>query len=127
MKRGQSSIEFIILFGALFFIFLLVLGIILHYNRMQYRGKDYTELEDLAAAIKRELEIAVQVNDGYRRVFDIPNTLGVRNYTLNHIGRDLSLAMGELDFSLVLPDVTGSLTKGENTIAKEGGVVYVNG
>jgi hypothetical protein len=127
MKKGQSSIEFIMLFGSLFLIFILILGILFHYNRMQYRSRDYAELEDLAAAIKREIEIATQVKDGYRRAFNIPNKIGVNNYTLSHTGRDLSLAMGELDYSVVLPEVTGSLTKGENTIAKEGGVVYVNG
>lgn len=125
-KRGQSSIEFIVLFGTIFFIFLMLLIVALHFNKMQTRNKDYLELEDLAHKIRKEFDIASQVQDGYQRSFEIPLKVGIKDYALNVTNRDLSLKTGEYEYSLILPDFVGNLTKGDNIISKQGGVIYVN-
>jgi hypothetical protein len=125
-KKGQTSVEFIMLFGAVFAVFVVILAVVVQYSVLQNRNKDYLGLEDLGETIKREVEIATQVRDGYVREFKIPLKIDAKNYTLQVIGRDFALIMGEQEFVCLLPEYTGNISKGANIIRKEGGVVYIN-
>jgi hypothetical protein len=125
MKRGQSSVEFLLLFGSLFFIFIMILSVFYYYNKIQYRNRDYESLEDLAHMIDMELVLAANVEDGYERTFEIPGKIGARDYTLECVNRDLTVKLGEYEYSLIVPDFTGNLSKGKNTISKQGGIVYI--
>jgi len=108
-------VEFIFLVGVLFLIFILTLG-----------APNYVSLEDLAFKIKMEIDLAYSVKDGYQRNFTLPQKVNFENYNLSVINNDLSLKMKDYEYSLILPDFTGNITKGVNTIRKENGVVYVN-
>jgi len=125
-KRGQASVEFIFLVGVLFFIFILVLGALIFYTKLYNRSSSYVALEDLAFKIKMEIDLAQEVKDGYQRSFTIPSKMGFENYNLSIINKDLTLKMKDYEYSLILPDYVGNITKGTNTIRKENGVVYVN-
>ncbi|MBW3011893.1 hypothetical protein KY311_01795 [Candidatus Woesearchaeota archaeon] len=125
-KKGQSSIEFIMLLGVLFFVFLLVFASFIYYSQVQSRAKYYAGLEDLSYRIKGEVELASEVTDGYIRTFNIPNKVNFRDYNLSMANSELTLRSGDYEFSLLVANFTGSLHKGDNLIVKQDGVVYIN-
>ena len=114
------------LFGMMFFVFILVLGMVIYYSQMQMRQSSYAGLEDLAYRISGEIELANEVNDGYQRTFEIPNKIGMQDYTMNVTNFDLTLKLDGYEYSLFLPKFNGYLQKGDNLIKKKGTEVYIN-
>jgi len=125
-KRGQISVEFIMLFGMMFFVFILVLGAVIYYSQIKMRESSYIALEDLAYKIKGEVELASEVNDGYQRTFTIPSEINFKEYNLSVTNFELTIKLDEFEFSLFLPEYNGNLQKGANIIKKQGGDVYIN-
>ncbi|MBI2660209.1 hypothetical protein HYX07_03545 [Candidatus Woesearchaeota archaeon] len=84
--------------------------------------------EDIAKFAYREVEIAKSVNDGYSRVFEIPQSVNGVNYTLSVIdGRELVVNYLDEEYVQFLPiNVTGNILKGSNRIAKINGIILIN-
>lgn len=84
--------------------------------------------QDIAELAYREIEIAKSVNDGYRRAFEMPQSVNGVNYSIKIIdNRELIVDyLGQEHVKFLPANVTGSLAKGSNTINKQDGIVYVN-
>jgi len=84
--------------------------------------------EDVAEFAYREIETAKSVNDGYSRIFEMPQTINGINYSIAIIdSRELVVKYLDEEYVKFLPvNVTGNILKGSNRIAKTDGIVSIN-
>ena len=84
--------------------------------------------QDIAEFAYREIEIAKSVNDGYKRVFTMPQTVNAVDYKINITdNRELIVDYMGYEFVKFLPaNVTGNITKGNNNISKNKEFVFLN-
>jgi len=128
MKKGQSSIEFLILVGALLFIFILFLGLFqqnISQKTIEQRNQEITEL---ALTVKNEISLATEASDGYQRQFEIPKTLLGKDYDINVTQGSVYIRTKDGRNALALPvyNVTGEINKTTNNIRKVNGSIYLN-
>jgi len=137
MKKSQSSVEFTLIITFMFlvfFVFFLMVG-----GKMTDVQKEGNRklLGDLAKIIKEEIILANNVEDGYFRVFEIPQKLNgldfnmslLREEGVNHTELIVSFVnyTDEFDYIERLPrNITGNLSRGQNNISKKGGVICLN-
>ena len=125
-SRAQVTTEFLILVGILF-VFTLIIGTNSISDLNSYNTiKEQEAVRDVALKFQRELYIAATVEDGYVRIFTMPDRADGINYSV--ITRNLSLVVESKNtFSSVsLPYSIGNLTKGTNRINKTEGIIHVN-
>lgn len=82
MRRGQSSPEFIILFGFLMLIFILFLIALNNRYVDQQRLNRELLYAGLADRLETEIMLASQVTAGYRREFELPYTIDGEPYNV---------------------------------------------
>lgn len=127
-RKSQSAIEFVSLAS---FMLLVVLGFLAVTSSNMLQAKEEGNrktAEDIADFAYREIDIAKSVNDGYIRVFNMPQTVNGVSYTIT-MTDNRELAVNYLDYEFVrfLPsNVTGNISKGTNKVWKLQGIVYIN-
>jgi len=127
-SKSQSAMEFIVLAS---FMLVVILGFFAFTssNILEAREEGNRKTsKDIADFVYQEIETAKSVNDGYVRVFSIPQTVNGINFSIN-ITDDTELIVDYLDNEHVrfLPsNVTGNVSKGFNEIRKINGVVYLS-
>jgi hypothetical protein len=126
--KSQSAIEFVMLSS---FMLLVILGFFsLASSRMaEARTEGSRKIaQDIAEFAYREIETAKSVNDGYSRIFEMPQGINGVNYSISLIdSRELVVSYLDGEYVKFLPvNVTGSILKGSNRIAKANGVVFLN-
>ena len=128
MKKGQSSIEFIILVGAVLFFF--VAFVFYLQGNIADKQKEGTNilLKNIAYDIQDEISQASKVSDGYSREFILPNDVAGFQYDATIVGDSVFVATTNGKFALSLPieNVTGNLVNGTNRISKVNGAVFLN-
>ena len=84
--------------------------------------------EDIAQLAYREMEIAKSANDGYSRIFAMPQTVNGVDYNITIIdNREIVVHYLEQEHIKFLPaNVTGNIVKGNNKISKNNGIVFIN-
>ena len=84
--------------------------------------------EDIANFAYREIEIAKSTQDGYARVFTMPETVNGVIYEINITDdRELNVEYLGYEYLKFLPaNVTGNVSRGLNRVSKLYGIVYVN-
>lgn len=84
--------------------------------------------QDIAEFAYREIEIAKSVNDGYTRIFEMPQNVNGINYSISVIdNRELVVNYPDQEHIKFLPsNVTGNIIKGNNKISKSNGVIFIN-
>ena len=128
MRRSQSAMEFIVLAS---FMLLVILGFfaVTSSKLLESREEGYRKTaEDIANFAYREIEIAKPLNDGYTRIFTMPQAVNGINYTITVID-DRELIVNYLGYEYIkfLPsNVTGNITKGFNKVSKDNGVIFLN-
>ena len=127
IKRGQSSIEFFVLVGAVLFFFVTFLLAIQANIADNIRAKIEISLREAALSVQDEIALASASSDGYTRYFLLPNEIEGIGYEIN-IVEDSVYARIEDRYALALPvfNVTGDVQKGDNLIRKSNGAVYLN-
>ena len=126
--KSQSAMEFVILAS---FMLLVILGFFsLASSKMadaRQEGSRKTA-EDIAGFAYREVEIAKTVNDGYSRIFEMPQAVNGVNYSIAITdGRELVVNYLDEEYVKFLPiNVTGNILKGSNRIAKINGIIFIN-
>lgn len=80
-RRGQNSLEFMILFGFLLIVFMGFTFVIQGKIREQQMANQQDQYTQLADMIEKEFLLASRVNTGYMRAFSLPFTLGGESYT----------------------------------------------
>ena len=83
MKRGQSAIEFLILVGAMLFVFVLFLGLFQKNIGEKIVEKRNYALTELALTIQNEINLASEASNGYSRTFEIPKDILGSDYDVN--------------------------------------------
>ncbi len=127
-KQAQVSNEFIILLG----IVIITMMVFLHSISENISGladtKEYLAVRDLGFSLQTEFLIAQQVNDGYVRTFDVPDSYHTFDYdiTIEQEYLILTSVKNSIEHVFFIPEVNGVIQKGENTINKTGGVIYLN-
>ena len=126
--RSQSIMEFFILIGLAFVA--AILFIVVSANEMkEFRiQKEFFLIEDLALKLQKEVVIAASVEDGYERSFNLPNRLEDNvDYFTVIMNNTLTVNSSKAVFPVAIPITYGkNFTKGDNTVEKIDGKVYIN-
>ena len=125
-SRAQISSEFFIFVGLAFLI--AIAFSLVSLNQLQdFRIENENEaVKDIALKLQKEIFIAASVEDGYVRVFKIPDKLENIDYFLTVQNNTINIQSKNSFYILPIPKTIGNLTKGTNIINKTGGVIYIN-
>jgi hypothetical protein len=125
-KKGQGTVEFIILFSSALFFFVIFMGIIQMNIADTNLEKQRIFLQNIALNVKNEIAFVAESKDGYTREFYVPqNSLGI-DYEINLTDGYVFCFMTDYSISYRVFNVTGQIQKGDNLIRKENGEVYLN-
>jgi len=139
MRKAQASIEVVLLISFMALVSAVFLLAINERITWIQKQKDLKLIEDMSSVIGDEITLALGVEDGYSRTFEIPQTLRGINYSVelwssstmktNHS----ELVLQYVNFTKryetvrILPKkVNGIIYKGKNNITKENGTVCLN-
>ena len=125
-QKSQAPLEFMILTGILFFLLFLLILHQLSGAKDVSRQKESELVYDLALKLQEEIKTASLVEDGYFRDFTIPSKLDNFDYALAVSNGFLTVQTGNSIYTTRIPNITGTINKGANSIKKSGGVVYIN-
>lgn len=126
--NAQFAIEFVVLISFMFLIFLGAITVITSKVLEAKESERQQIAEDIATLAENEIKLAKSATDGYSRIFKLPNKIGGNDYTIEIIAnRELVVTYLDKEYVLFLPEkIVGNINPGENTIRKEGVVVYIN-
>lgn len=130
MRRGQISLEFLIIMGVA--TIMLVTFLVIGADQLQEasRERSITEVIDAAHSTQLELLTAASVSDGYVREFSLPSAMHNQPYSIALTnGTDFSVitfATVKHRYSVRTPLCNGTITPGKNTIVKTGGSLQCN-
>lgn len=125
-KRAQTSFEFLILVGVALAALLLFASLSLRNLTELQNEKDFLLIREAATAIHTELVLAAQVEDGYTRSFAIPGTINNKEYDIVVVNETLTLSSAKATYFARIPQFSGTLNKGQNTVTKIDGQIRVN-
>lgn len=128
LRKGQSAIEFMIIFGAIFLFFVSFLIIVQNNVADKARDSIDSTLDEIAFTVQDEIALAHGSIDGYNREFDLPLKIGNFEYEINLTGRSVYIETTNENYAVATPvlNVTGYVQKGANVIRKENGEVFLN-
>lgn len=127
-SKSQSATEFIVLAS---FMLLVILGFFaVTSSNILNAGEEGNKKisQDIADFAYKEIEIAKSVNDGYIRVFVLPEKVNGIDYRIN-ITDDRELIVNYLDneyIKFLPPNISGNISKGFNEIRKINGIIYLS-
>ena len=125
-SKAQISAEFFVFLGLAFLI-AIAFEIASLDQLNDFRKQKESELvRDLALKLQKELLLAANVEDGYVRVFQIPDKLDNIDYFLTVQNYTINIQSKNSFYILPIPRTIGNLTRGANVINKTGGVIYIN-
>ena len=126
--RGQSAIEFLILFGFAFFIFVVFLLAVETDISDEIKKERNLEINEVAIGAQREIYLAIEASDGYIREFEVPGKIANLNYEISIEDGLLYLRTSGENFATAVPvtNVTGEIKKGTNVIRNVGGKIFLN-
>ena len=126
MDKSQINNEFFVFLGITFLI-TIAFGIASIDQLNDFRLQRETEaVDDVALKLQKELLIATNVEDGYSRVFQIPDRIDSINYSVAIENLTLYVK-SKNSFSIVsIPKVIGNVSKGANIINRTNGIIYIN-
>ena len=125
-SKAQVSAEFFVFLGLAFLIAIAFeLASLDQLNDFRLQ-KENEAVKDLALKLQQELLIASTVEDGYFRVFQIPDIMDSINYSLSTQNSTITVKSKNSLFIVSIPKVVCNVSKGINIINKTGGVIYIN-
>ncbi|MBI1935008.1 hypothetical protein HYS31_01070 [Candidatus Woesearchaeota archaeon] len=125
-SKAQISAEFFILIGIVFLTAIAFELASLDQLRDFRIQNEADAVEDLAIKIQKELILAASVEDGYVRTFSIPDKIDGINYSLTTRNSTVAVQSKNGFYIVPIPSAIGNVTKGSNTITKDGGVIHIN-
>lgn len=129
-KRGQVAIEFLILIAFSVSMLLFLIATVSKVSISKTDEKTYFDLDDLGKSVQQELLLATEVEDGYNRKINLPQTINGRNYAIDTetISSQISYLNITYEEHLIfyhIPPINGTITKGINQITTFNGTIYV--
>jgi uncharacterized protein YpmB len=125
-KRGQSAIEFAVIFGFVLFFFIVFFAIIQENQSDKNKEKERLIIQNIALDVQDEINLAAGSSEGYYREFTIPQNILGKDYDIQIIGEKVYANTSDFGVSYSVFEVQGNLVKGQNTIKKENEKVYLN-
>jgi len=128
VKKGQASIEFIILIGVVLFFFLTFSFFIQSNVAKKSQERQNLILKDVALTVQDEINLASKSSDGYYRTFELPEKIVNQDYEIN-LTEGVVYARtvdGKNAIALPIAEVLGEVKKEQNIIKKENGEVKLN-
>lgn len=127
-RQGQSSLEFVIIVGAMLLFFIIVLMNVSEQREVRAEEERAFLVKDTVISIQQELVLAAGARDGYERTFTLPENVINQAYNVSIIGDlvYLSTENGKHSLALPVPDLNGTLIIGRNTVKKLNGRVLLN-
>ena len=116
MKKSQVSLEFLYFVGAALFILIIYLFITSNYFNIIAARKDNIAAQNLLEQTRNEINLAGRVENGYTRKITLPDTINLKDYTINLQGREIYITFKNNDYSKILSTdvtVTGTLAPGK--------------
>ncbi|MBU0959227.1 MAG: hypothetical protein KKB31_04765, partial [Nanoarchaeota archaeon] len=114
------------LFGAVMFFFVIFFTVIQQNIRDKNDEKEIIVLQNLALNVQDEIGFAAESSNGYSRTFYVEKNILGKDYYINVTGDLLYVGLGDLLVSYGIPYVEGVIQKGDNTIRKDNGAIYLN-
>jgi hypothetical protein len=124
-KNAQVAIEFILLLILLFSVFMVYTVSTRNDMDNIRKNKEYILLIDVTKMVQYEIVTATKVKDGYHRTFEIPETLEGTDYNIAIDEMMIIASTEDQEYVLFIPDINGSIKKGDNTITKENGTISI--
>jgi len=124
-KRSQVALEFLLVISILLTIFIVFRIFILKETSDLTHEREYNVVKDMAYMIQTELNLAITLEDGYLRTFKLPETVDGINYTVSIVDEYLVVSSRHQEFLVNIPQITGTINKGNVTINKTEGTIYV--
>lgn len=125
-NKAQVAFEFVMLVAILFTVLIVFTSFVRDNFTEVETDTDHFKLKDLAISIKSELNLAIVLEDGYQRYFYIPLTLDGLEYNITRDDGILLFESANAEYSVSVPQYTGTLQKGNNLIRKNSGAIEVN-
>ncbi|MBU0666723.1 MAG: hypothetical protein ABIC91_00100 [Nanoarchaeota archaeon] len=125
-KKSQLSLEFMSFLSFAILLSIILLVVINITLGEKITEKNFLELKNLGYSIQRELILATEVYDGYSRTIFVPEQINSLDYSLSNTDRLLIIRFEETDITFPIPKINGVVVKGNNTIRKTAGVVYID-
>ena len=135
MRTGQTALEFMVLLGFMLIVFTSFFYVVKERSEVSTQQARYVELITVSEIVQEEVTIANRVKDGYRRVFDLPKTIGGAPYTILLDGRsEITVRTIDREYFVFLPtNITAMpgnlpsapLVTGKNVIQKRNGSVSI--
>ena len=125
-SKAQGAMEFLVIFGAVMFFFVLFLLAVQTNIQEKNFEKQKILAQDLALSVQNEISLASQSSDGYYREFFIPEVLLGEPYEIEIVDDRIYVHGDRIGISYKVFHVQGNIVKGVNSIKKENGIVYLN-
>jgi hypothetical protein len=121
-KNGQIAIEFLLIAGLAFFIIFTLLIAVYKISEDNNTIKTYVELKDFGYSLQKELLIASELEDGYKRKINIPVTLNGLDYNITIFNSTkytyMIITYKNVETYYSIPVTEGNFVKGINYITK---------
>ena len=128
-RKAQSSMEFFTLVGLAFLMTILFVVVSANEVREFSDQKEFFLIKDLALKLQKEVTLAADAVEGYKRTFTLPDELeSTVDYFIQIRNNTITINSSKTVISVAIVNVTGEFTKGSNTIEKKNsdGKIYVN-
>ena len=127
-KKAQGSIEFIVITGFILVMFIVILGVIQERSIEKSKEKREIALKDTAKNIQKEINLAFESTNGYTRSFEVPGKIINAEYNITLVKGLVYLETLDKKnaIALPIPEITGIIKNGTNTIRKINNTVIIN-
>ncbi len=137
-KRGQAANETAIVIGVMVLFLISFIAVISDKFVVAANNRIKSLADDLADVVDSELSLASAAQDGYSRMFTLPDSLDGNDYGVLFYNRTntlsnftqlvVNMSISGADYSTVRitpENIEGVLSVGDNLVRKQGGIVNV--
>jgi len=117
-RKSQVATEFMLVVGLAMIIIIILAGILYSLSYTYSEEKNLNRLRDLGYSLQSELILASEVEPGYERTIILPDKVNGVDYAISQTENDLIITYKGTELLFPIPLVSGTLTKGSNTIRK---------
>jgi len=123
--KGQAAFEFIILIALamLALMIFIILGTALGTDKLEeQRNKAFYNFGN---DLQQEILLSTTVHPGYEKDIFIPDAISNFNFVITTEPRFFTLESGQSTYTFKTPELTGTFSKGMNTIRYDGSVSII--
>ncbi|MBU1198350.1 MAG: hypothetical protein KKF46_08760 [Nanoarchaeota archaeon] len=117
-KKAQVATEFMIMIGLSMIIIMVLAGVLYVLTHDYSEQRNINRLTDLGYSLQNEIILASEVELGYERNISIPSEIEDLDYTITTLNNDIIITYRRTELLFPIPNITGTLQKGINTIRK---------